>query len=88
MADLTCTRRIEFYKDGEWFRDVITADRLTIDAAAICMSYEHDAHVNICFHDENGHGFPDETFFDWGTCVKGVSRRQYLECKFHLEAFA
>lgn len=86
MTDLTCTRRIEFYKDSAWYSDIVTGDRLTIGAAAICMSYEHDVHVNICHNDKNGHGFPDETFFDWGTCVKGVSRRQYLECKARLEA--
>lgn len=86
---MTQTRRIEFYsaEHNEFFSDVITADSLTITYVALCTAYEQNQRVNVCHNDDNGHGFPDETYFDWGTSFI-PTRARYLEYKQKLECAA
>lgn len=63
------TRRIEWYNGEKFESFVVTASRGEIAQIAIMTAYENgrNGHCNVCWNDEKGHGFPDETFGDWGS---------------------
>lgn len=74
------TRRLDYLPFGskKWHTETITGTRTEIENRAKMVAWVQSCAVNVSHTDENGHGFPDETYGNWGS-IRCTSEAQYLK---------
>lgn len=73
------TRRLDYlpFQSKTWHTETVVGTYEQIADRATIISWNQSCAVSICHTDEKGHGFPDETFGDWGS-IRTTSESQAL----------